>query len=418
MTKESVRRESKAVDEGKISVRQYLWITLALAMSGMAELASLFFIQPLLPKMVAKYDVAVGHVSIILSAETALLAIGLLFTGSLADRFGRKSLIIVSLVTGGVLTLLCPLADSWILLVVMRALIGLTLSGIAAAATAYISEEVAPVVAGVVTGYFVFGNSVGGMSGRVIASQLMDITSIDVIFSVFGVILILVALFVYAVLPASKNFKPAPDLNLMALLRGGADHFRNKKIALMYVVSFVIFGTFTSLYNFLAFNLHREPFNVSYANAGLVSTCFILSIFTAPRAGRLSVKYGAMNVLAVLLTIMIIGMLFTVAATNPTVFIIGAIIFTAAFFGFHSIGLSWVSKNATHARGQATAFYLFFYYMGGSVVGYVNGLIFVQFDWRGLTTFIIALLCGAILISRMLEREVVKGRVVPVSSLR
>ncbi|GAB7273657.1 hypothetical protein DZS_50560 [Dickeya ananatis] len=47
----------------------------------------------------------------------------------------------------------------------------------------------------------------------------------------------------------------------------------------MYVVSFIIFGVFTSLYNYLAFYLAREPFNVSHANAGLISFSFIMSFF-------------------------------------------------------------------------------------------------------------------------------------------
>nr|WP_245004300.1 hypothetical protein [Enterobacter mori] len=64
-----------------------------------------------------------------------------------------------------------------------------------------------------------------------------------------------------------------------------------------------------------------------------------------------------------------LGMLLTLTS-NVVTFIVGAVIFTGCFFGCHSIGLSWVSKNATHARGQAVALYLFFYYMGGSVMGY------------------------------------------------
>jgi hypothetical protein len=56
------------------------------------------------------------------------------------------------------------------------------------------------------------------------------------------------------------------------------------------------------------------------------------------------------------------------------------------------------------AKGQATALYLFFYYLGGSVVGYLNGLVFVRFDWIGLTTFVISLLAGGIVITRVLNR--------------
>lgn len=402
------------LNSAPVKVSNYIRIILALALSGLAELASLFFIQPLLPVLAVEYDVPVSQVSIILSAETALLAIGLLFTGTLSDHYGRKKLIIVSLLLGGLLTMLCPLVESWAMLVALRAVIGLALSGIAAAATAYISEEVAPVVAGVVTGYFVFGNSMGGMSGRIVASQLIDHISINTIFYGFAISLILVALLVYFLLPASQNFKPTQNLNVLRVVKGAASHFKNKKLALAFVISFIIFGVFTSLYNYLAFFLKGEPFHISPANAGLLSFSFALSFFTAPQAGRLSAKYGSMRVLRALFVMMALGMLLTLTS-NVVTFIIGAVIFTGCFFGCHSIGLSWVSKNATHARGQAVALYLFFYYMGGSVIGFVNGFVFHSMGWQGMTGFIIALLAVGAVVTTYLSSSETKA-MVPVES--
>lgn len=402
------------LNSAPVKVSNYIRIILALALSGLAELASLFFIQPLLPVLAVEYDVPVSQVSIILSAETALLAIGLLFTGTLSDHYGRKKLIIVSLLLGGLLTMLCPLVESWAMLVALRAVIGLALSGIAAAATAYISEEVAPVVAGVVTGYFVFGNSMGGMSGRIVASQLIDHISINTIFYGFAISLILVALLVYFLLPASQNFKSTQNLNVLRVVKGAASHFKNKKLALAFVISFIIFGVFTSLYNYLAFFLKGEPFHISPANAGLLSFSFALSFFTAPQAGRLSAKYGSMRVLRALFVMMALGMLLTLTS-NVVTFIIGAVIFTGCFFGCHSIGLSWVSKNATHARGQAVALYLFFYYMGGSVIGFVNGFVFHSMGWQGMTGFIIALLAVGAVVATYLSSSETKA-MVPVES--
>lgn len=402
------------LNSAPVKVSNYIRIILALALSGLAELASLFFIQPLLPVLAVEYDVPVSQVSIILSAETALLAIGLLFTGTLSDHYGRKKLIIVSLLLGGLLTMLCPLVESWAMLVALRAVIGLALSGIAAAATAYISEEVAPVVAGVVTGYFVFGNSMGGMSGRIVASQLIDHISINTIFYGFAISLILVALLVYFLLPASQNFKPTQSLNVLRVVKGAASHFKNKKLALAFVISFIIFGVFTSLYNYLAFFLKGEPFHISPANAGLLSFSFALSFFTAPQAGRLSAKYGSMRVLRALFVMMALGMLLTLTS-NVVTFIIGAVIFTGCFFGCHSIGLSWVSKNATHARGQAVALYLFFYYMGGSVIGFVNGFVFHSMGWQRMTGFIIALLAVGAVVATYLSSSETKV-MVPVES--
>lgn len=404
-------------DTSQIKASHYIRVILALALSGLAELASLFFIQPLLPILAVEYDVPVSQVSIILSAETALLAIGLLFTGTLSDHYGRKKLIVVSLVLGGLLTLLCPLVESWAMLVVLRAVIGLSLSGIAAAATAYISEEVAPVVAGVVTGYFVFGNSMGGMSGRVIASQLIEHTSINTIFYGFAISLIVVAVLVRFLLPASKNFTPTENLNVLRVVKGATEHFKNKKLALAFVISFIIFGVFTSLYNYLAFFLKGDPFYISPAKAGLLSVSFALSFFTAPQAGRFSAKYGSMNVLRVLFLIMATGMLLTLTS-NVVIFIIGAVIFTGCFFGCHSIGLSWVSKNATHARGQAVALYLFFYYMGGSVVGFINGFVFHLTGWHGMTGFIIVLLAVGVVVASYLSASENPSLPVPAESLK
>ncbi|BFO33907.1 MFS transporter [Klebsiella pasteurii] len=402
------------LNSAPVKVSNYIRIILALALSGLAELASLFFIQPLLPVLAVEYDVPVSQVSIILSAETALLAIGLLFTGTLSDHYGRKKLIIVSLLLGGLLTMLCPLVESWAMLVALRAVIGLALSGIAAAATAYISEEVAPVVAGVVTGYFVFGNSMGGMSGRIVASQLIDHISINTIFYGFAISLILVALLVNFLLPTSRNFKPTQNLNVLRVVKGAASHFKNKKLALAFVISFIIFGVFTSLYNYLAFFLKGEPFHISPANAGLLSFSFALSFFTAPQAGRLSAKYGSMRVLRALFVMMALGMLLTLTS-NVVTFIIGAVVFTGCFFGCHSIGLSWVSKNATHARGQAVALYLFFYCMGGSVIGFVNGFVFHSMGWQGMTGFIIALLAVGAVVATYLSSSETKA-MVPVES--
>ncbi|EII7450619.1 MFS transporter [Salmonella enterica subsp. enterica serovar Newport] len=387
---------------GGVMNAQYIRVTLALVLSGLIELASLFFIQPLMPELSVNYHVPVQHVSIILSAKTAFMAVGLLFTGTLADYFGRKQLIIGSLVLGGVLTLLCPLVNSWTALVLIQATTGLALCGIAAAATAYISEEVAPVVAGVVTGYFVFGNSVGGMSGRIVASQLIGHASLDAIFFGFGVCLLVASVVVSLLLPASKNFTPATSLNAMKIIKEGTAHFKNKNLALAFVISFIIFGVFTSLYNYLAFFLKGEPFHISPAHAGLLSFSFALSFFTAPQAGQLSAKYGSMKVLRALLTVMAVGMLLTLVP-NVYVFIAGSVIFTACFFGCHSVGLSWVSKNSTHARGQAVALYLFFYYMGGAVVGFLNGFIFHFANWKGMTAFIVILLAIGALVATWLD---------------
>ncbi|GAA0831143.1 MFS transporter [Marinomonas arenicola] len=391
----------------KVHYKSYITITIALALAGLSELASLFFIQPLLPALAKQYHVPIDNVSIILSVETAMLAIGLLFTGSLSDRFGRKKLIVTALFSGAVITCLCSTANSWEMLVAMMGLLGLTLSGIASAATAYISEEVAPAVASIVTGYFVFGNSMGGMFGRVFASQMIAYTKLTNIFYGFSALLLFISVLVLVILPESKNFKPTARLKLTTMIHGIGGHFKNKMIVPVYLIGFIIFGSFTSLYNYLTFYVSHNPYNLSHAHAGLISICFALSVITAPQSGRLANKFGGTKVLTGLFLIMALGMTLSLTHFLPMV-LVGVVIFTGCFFGCHSISLRWVNKYARNNRGQATSLYLFFYYLGGSIIGYCNGYVYTHLGWQGLVALVVSLLCIAIAIATYLRSQIAR----------
>lgn len=392
-------------DPQKFSLLTYLPIIITLPLAGLAELASLYSVQAMLPKLAEVYGIPLNQVGLILSVEIGCLALALLFSGSLSDRFGRKQLICGSLLAGGLLTLCCALASSWSMLLLLRGLLGLTVSGITAAVTVYISEEILPAMAGIITGYFIFGNSLGSMSGRVFASQLMDRIPVAAIFIIFGVTLLVMALLVLFFLPASKHFVPTPRLNLALMLRGGIAHFRHKTLPLMFIVGFMIFGCFTSVFNFIAFHLHNAPYHWSYGWIGLIPVSFALTFFSAPAAGRATLKYGAMNVLTLLLSMMLAGIVTTLLSENIVVFIGGIMCFSVAFFTSHSVALAWVSKNARLNKGQATAFYLFFYYLGGAAVGYLNGFIYARFSWNGMVILIVLMLTVALLTCRILQKR-------------
>ncbi|WP_213992389.1 MFS transporter [Sodalis sp. dw_96] len=392
-------------DPKKISLLTFLPIIISLSLAGLAELASLYSVQAMLPKLSEVYGIPLNQVGLLLSVEIGCLALALLFSGSLSDRFGRKRVIVCSLLAGSLLTLSCSLASTWPVLLMLCGLLGLTVSGITAAVTVYISEEILPAMAGIITGYFIFGNSLGSMSGRVIASQLMDHIPVGAIFIIFGVILLMMALLVLFFLPSSKNFVPTPSLNLALLLHGGIAHFRNKTISMMFIVGFMIFGSFTSVFNFIAFYLHNAPFHLSYAWIGLIPVSFSLTFFSGPAAGRATLKHGAMNVLTLLLSLMLAGIVITLLTENIVVFIGGVILFAVSFFTSHSVALAWVSKNAQFNKGQATSFYLFFYYLGGAAIGYLNGFIFARFSWDGMIIAIVTMLSIALLTCRILQRR-------------
>ena len=86
--------------------------------------------------------------------------------------------------------------------------------------------------------------------------------------------------------------------------------------------------------------------------------------------------------------------------------IIGIGLVTIGFFASHSIASSWVGLRAREGkRAQASALYLFFYYMGASLAGSVGGFFWTAYAWPGVAAFLVVLLVVAFAVARALTRE-------------
>jgi YNFM family putative membrane transporter len=79
-------------------------------------------------------------------------------------------------------------------------------------------------------------------------------------------------------------------------------------------------------------------------------------------------------------------------------------VFTFGFFGAHSVVSSWVGIRAMAGKAQASALYLFFYYLGSSLVGSLGGVFWAAHGWPGVAALVAALLAAAFLISLRLAR--------------
>src|SRR5581483_3461196 len=146
----------------------YRRMSLALFLAGVATFALLYSTQALLPLISGEFGVAASAASWTVAAATGGLALFVLPMSALSERFGRRAVMTASLAVAVGVGLLVPFAPSLGVLVVLRAVQGAALAGLPASAQAYLAEEVRPRALVTAIGLFVAGNSVGGMSGRVI----------------------------------------------------------------------------------------------------------------------------------------------------------------------------------------------------------------------------------------------------------
>jgi predicted MFS family arabinose efflux permease len=90
------------------------------------------------------------------------------------------------------------------------------------------------------------------------------------------------------------------------------------------------------------------------------------------------------------------GLSLTLPAVLPLVGI-GLLVFTVGFFGAHAVASGWVGRRATAARAQASALYLFAYYLGSSVGGTAGGVAYERGHWTGTALYVLVLLGVALL---------------------
>lgn len=113
----------------------------ALFAAGFATFALLYCVQPLMPLFSADFGVSAAGASLALSLTTGLLAVSMLAAGGLSEAWGRKPIMVASLLLSAVLTVICAAMPHWPTLLLVRALMGVALSGLPAVAMAYVGER-------------------------------------------------------------------------------------------------------------------------------------------------------------------------------------------------------------------------------------------------------------------------------------
>jgi YNFM family putative membrane transporter len=374
---------------------------LALFSAGFSTFALLYCVQPLLPVFSREFGVSAAASSLSLSLTTALLAASVLIAGSLSEAWGRKSVMVVSLFAAAILTVICALAPSWRALLLVRALEGIAFSGLPAVAMAYLSEEMDYKSVGLAMGLYIGGSGLGGMTGRFATGYLTDIASWRVALGAVGGFGILAALIFWRTLPPSRHFEARP-LALGELKESFLDHLRDAGLPWLFIEGFLLMGSFVTTYNYIGFRLLAPPYRLSQTQVGAIFAVYLFGTGSSAWVGNLAGRLGRRKVFWATIAIMLTGLLLTLL--SPLVVIItGIAVLTVGYFGAHSIASSWVGLRARHSKAQASALYLFFYYVGSSVAGSTGGLFWSASGWRGVVGFTGSLVILALLISLRLS---------------
>jgi YNFM family putative membrane transporter len=390
--------------EAKISRGEpdFLRVTAALFFGGFSTFALLYCVQPLLPVFARVFDVSPAVSSLSLSVATGVLAVSMIAAGTISEIVGRKRVMVAALAASSAATMLAALSQDWSQLLALRALTGLTLSGLPAVAMAYLGDEMDGQAIGLSMGLYIAGSALGGLSARLGVAILTDLADWRVGMGAVGAMGLASAGLLIFALPESRRFTPRAP-NLARLWSSLVGHFADPGLRLLFLAAFLLMGGFICIYNYIGFRLLAPPFSLSQTRIGLIFILYFVGMVASPVIGDLAGRFGRRKVLWIAVAMMLAGAAATLP-DNVASILFGVALITAGFFGAHSIASSWVGLRAEKAKAQASALYLFFYYLGSSVAGTIGGWFFSRAGWPGVVALVGALSGGALVVALRLAK--------------
>jgi len=383
---------------------------IALLIGSFMVFANVYVTQPLLPMIAKHFSITALEANASFTITTFVLGISLLVFGPLSDAWGRKWLILVTMVGLVLTTFALAFATQYQTLLILRGIQGFFLAGLPAIAIAYLAEEFRADAMLIAVGLYIAGNSLGGISGRLLGGFLGELQGISHTFLIMGVISSL-CLFAFAyLLPNSQNFSPKP-LNIKTIIANYRHHLANKNLVIAYFIGGLSFFIFINQFSYITFVLEAAPFSLSSKLIGMLFITYLAGTFASSISGKLALKYSQPSCMMLGTSLLIIGSLITLNLSLVTI-ILGLLINSFGFFLTHSTASAWVSKHASRskikANASASALYLTFYYMGASLGSFYLDPFWQLYGWNGVISASIIVLSITFLLGLSLYKHTVK----------
>ena len=376
--------------------KAYQSITLGLGLGSFLVFCNLYYFQPLLPYFMAEYNATATKVNWLFSSTTFTVAISLLPWAIISESYGRRPVMLCSLVSIPLVNLLMFFSQDLYHLIFFRTLLGISLAGFIAVAIAYMAEELEPKALVLAIGGYISANTLGGITGRIYGGIMTDFLGLKWTILTMSMLSLIILVVVFPLIVKQQNFKPQRG-QFFYHNRQILTHLKTPKIFLAMLIGAFNFAVFINVFTVMGFRLSAAPISLPASITSLIFLCYLTGTLTAKLSGHWSKHYSVFSgiFLGVIICFLALLILFL-----PSFFaiILGLLLLSSGAFFIHSLAYAHVGKNAQQGKSTATALYLVMYYSGGSIGGFVlitcwqmNGWLMV-FSASTLAYFIITLL--------------------------
>lgn len=260
-------------------------------MYGIGILAFILFLStligvPVLPALSEELGAKTTEIPIVVSAALATVVVVQLFTGSLADRYSKRVLILTGALIGSISSLLCVVATDWTQLLILRIAGGIA-DAISMPALLAVTASLGKAQPGKFFGILRSSQGLSFAIGPALGS-LFSLVSIRTPFIADGLFSLVAFVVATALLKDTDKTKPEHDLRLF---QGLSSAFSNKRVyiyLLMGISGLFGWGILGSFVPTKAQLLSLEAWQIGLILSG---GAFIFS-FVSYTVGALSDRFG------------------------------------------------------------------------------------------------------------------------------
>jgi len=346
-------------NDGKRDVRVAM-----VAVAGFCVFLNVYATQTLLPLFKEIFHAREWKLSLTVSATTIAIAIASPVVGLLAERFGRRQTMVVSVALLTIPILLSATSRSLSQLIGWRFAEGLLMPGIIAVTMAYISEEWAAGGAAAVMSAYVAGNVLGGVTGRFLSGVFADWLSWRAAFVLLGSLNALGAIAIFLWLPHSHHGGHRVDFR--SALRDMRDHFKQPAMLATFAAGAWTLFSLVATFTYVTFYLNAPPFGLSTTALGSLFGVYLVGVVVTPICGKWIEHFGHRRSMIASALFAAAGAALTLVHALPMI-VVGLALCSTGVFVMQAAASSYLGHIAGRARSAAAGIYSTFYYGGGTL---------------------------------------------------
>ncbi len=367
--------------------------TAALYVATVACYADMYVTQPVLPLLSLEFGISPAKAGLSVSAVVVGIAVASSFYGPLSDALGRKRVMVGSALLLVLPTSLCALTRSFGDLLALRVAQGVLIPGITAVTVAYAGDRFDPRRLPAVVGGIIAASVTGGLLGRVLGGLIASAAGWREAFFLFAAVTLGSALLL------ARGLSPARSVERLGWARaygGMLQHLADRRLLGAFLIGMTLFFGWMGIFTYLPYHLVEAPYRLTTAQVSSVYAVYLAGVLVSPIAGRASARISPRLVMAVGLAVAMTGMLATLL--HPLWAIAsGLVVLCLGMFTAQAVAPAFVNTSARAAKGGASALYLMFYYVGGTLGSSLPGLAWQAWRWPGVVAICVASLAAALL---------------------